>query len=60
MDKLFLTVEEVSRSLSIGRTKTYQLIHSGQIPVVRVGRIIRVPTTALQEWAQSQTNLTGS
>lgn len=38
-----------ARVLGIGRTCAYELVRSGQwpTPVIRLGRLIRVPTAAL-------------
>lgn len=47
MEKELLTVGEAAEALSIGRTKTYELIAGGVIPVVRIGRAVRVPARAL-------------
>lgn len=49
-DKLLLTVPEVCRILSIGRSLAYELIGRGVIPSVRLGeRRVLVPVSALQE-----------
>jgi excisionase family DNA binding protein len=42
-----LTVEAAAARLSIGRTTMYALIKAGHIDTVRIGRLRRVPTTAL-------------
>jgi len=41
---------EVSRLLGIGRTKAYQLMRRTEVPVVRIGRSVRVPRGALSTW----------
>ena len=52
-----LTGEEAARSLRIGRTAAYEQTRrfedtNGEegIPVIRVGRLMRVPRTALESW----------
>ncbi len=50
MQRLLLRAEEVQEALGLGRSKTYQLIASGELPVVRIGRCVRVPAEALQLW----------
>jgi excisionase family DNA binding protein len=52
--KLLLTVASVMVRTSLGRTKIYQLIGSGEIPTVRIGRALRIPAKALQEWVEKQ------
>lgn len=53
----FLTVEEAARILRIGRTAAYEQTRRFEesdgregIPVIRVGRLIRVPRAALERW----------
>ena len=50
-----LESREVARLLGIGRTKTFQLIASGELPSIRLGRCVRVPTAALYSWISSKT-----
>jgi len=42
-----LSVDETAELLAIGRSTAYGGIHSGQIPSIRVGTRIRVPTAAV-------------
>jgi excisionase family DNA binding protein len=51
---LLYRVEEVAEMLAIGRSKTYELIASGGLPVVHLGRCVRVPAEALQHWLAAQ------
>ncbi len=47
--RLLLTIPEVACALSMRRTKAYTLLNSsGGIPVVRIGRSVRVSVTDLQ------------
>ncbi len=45
-----LTVSELSTRLRIGRSSAYRLVKDGMIRSVRIGRTIRVPETAVQEF----------
>ena len=45
-----LTVEEAAQRLRIGRTLMYALIAAGDVESVRIGRLRRVPTDALDEY----------
>ena len=45
-----LRVEELMPILSIGRNTAYELIRSGQIRSIRIGRQIRIPRDALLEF----------
>lgn len=61
MESLLLRVDEVAELLKIGRTRTFELIAAGELPVVRIGRAVRVPRHDLERWLRSQTTggLTG-
>ena len=47
---MLLTVRDVEAELQLGRTRTYELLHTGEIPVIRVGRALRVSREALGDW----------
>ena len=57
MDKepLLITVPEAARRLGIGRSKGWELANSGEWPVVRIGRSVRVNADALTNWVQKRT-----
>ena len=57
MQSLLLRAEDVQRALGLGRSKVYELIASGDLPVVRIGRSVRVPSKALDEWIERQTKV---
>jgi len=46
-EKLLLTVVEAAQRLGIGRTLMYELLGSGQIRSVHVGRLHKIPADAL-------------
>lgn len=50
VDKLLLKPEEAADVLSIGRSKVYELIGTGELASVRIGACRRVPTEALVEF----------
>jgi excisionase family DNA binding protein len=45
-----LKVMEVADELRIGRNQAYELVRSGQLRAVRIGRAIRVTREALEEF----------
>lgn len=45
-----ISPQEAARRLSLGKTRLYELIGSGVIPSVRVGKLRRIPTRALREY----------
>jgi len=49
-ERLLLTVEEAARRLGIGRSLAWRLVRSGELPSVRLGRLVRVPERNLQVW----------
>lgn len=50
MDKILLKPLEVAQILGIGRSLTYELIARKEIPSIRLGRCIRIPKLALDNW----------
>jgi excisionase family DNA binding protein len=50
----WLSLKDVQQMLGIGRTKTYELITTSELPAVRIGRCIRVNSTELDEWLLAQ------
>lgn len=46
-DPLLVNVPEACRLLSLGRSSLYELIGSGDLRVIRVGRRVLVPTAEL-------------
>jgi len=53
---MLLTPHEVSRILRLGRNKTYELIASSEIPVIRFGRAIRISRAKLEAWLEAQSH----
>lgn len=48
--RLVLTIEEAAERLGIGRTLMYALVSAGEVESVRIGRLRRVPTDALDAY----------
>jgi len=49
--KLLYTISECCRLASIGRTKLYELVASGEIPTRKVGKKTLIAAADLQRWA---------
>ena len=47
-ERLLLRIEEAACRLGISRSTAYQLVATGQLPVVKIGRATRVPAAALR------------
>ena len=61
MDKLLLTPMECAEKLSLGRSRTYEMLASGELPSVRLGqRSIRIPVAALETWIATRFNNSGA
>jgi excisionase family DNA binding protein len=46
----FLTVAEVATVMRVSKMTVYRLVHSGELPAVRVGRSFRVPEDAVNDY----------
>lgn len=46
----YLTVVEVAEIMRVSKMTVYRLLHSGEMPGVRVGRSFRVPADALEHY----------
>lgn len=55
MEKELLTAREVQQILGLGLSKVYDMMARGELPTLRVGRLIRVPRQALDEWMDART-----
>jgi excisionase family DNA binding protein len=50
--RLLLTPEEAARRLAVGRTTVYELLSSGALRSVQIGRCRRVPVSALSAFVE--------
>ena len=50
----WLSLKDVQQLVGIGRTKAYELVSTGELPAVRIGRCIRVNRGELDEWLHRQ------
>ena len=55
----FLTVAEVAAMMRVSKMTVYRLVHSGQLPAVRVGRSFRVPEDKVDEYLRRSYYQTG-
>ena len=51
---ILLRVPDAARVLGIGRSMTYALIAAGEIEVVHIGSVIRVPLDALESFVEQR------
>ena len=52
-----LTIPQVAEYLGVCRAHVYKLINNG-LPVIRLGRLVRIHMTSLQRWLQDQEEIT--
>jgi excisionase family DNA binding protein len=50
VEPLLLTAEEVAMLLGIGRTKVFEMLASGELPAIRIGRCVHVSRAQLKSW----------
>jgi excisionase family DNA binding protein len=55
IESLLLRADEVAKLISLGRTKVYEMMAEGELPVVRIGTAVRVPRQALLDWIEQRT-----
>ena len=55
-DRLLLKVEVAAERLSIGRSKAWELITTGQLRTVRIGRAVRVPAAEVARFVRERVN----
>ncbi|MGH7883163.1 MAG: helix-turn-helix domain-containing protein [Candidatus Dormibacteraceae bacterium] len=54
-DRMVLRVEEVHELLGISQWTIYEMIRRGELPALRIGRLLRIPRPALEEWVAART-----
>jgi len=55
----FLTVAEVAAVMRVSKMTVYRLVHSGELPAVRVGRSFRVTENTVNEYLRKSFFQTG-
>lgn len=49
-EMVFLTIAEVAAKMRVSKMTVYRLVHSGELPAVRVGRSFRVTEDDVNEY----------
>jgi excisionase family DNA binding protein len=52
--KLLLSVDEAATLMSLGRSIVYDLVMRQQIASIKVGRMRRIPVSALRDYVQQR------
>ena len=55
MEPLLLKAGEAAKLLGLGRSKVFAMLAVGELPVIRIGRSVRVPRAALEDWIAERT-----
>ena len=50
----WISVVQMQKILGISRTKAYQLVATGEVPAVKIGRVLRVNRGQLDAWLERQ------
>lgn len=53
-DRLALRPGKVAELLDVSKDTVYDLIHSGRLPAIKIGRRFVVPKRSLEEWIDKQ------
>ena len=53
-EKLLLNVDEAAHLLGCRRTYLYGMIQRGELPVVKLGRLTRVPAAAVEGYVRER------
>lgn len=51
-NKDWYSPDELWRWLGLGRTKTYELLRSGEIPSYKIGRVRRIRRSDIEGWLE--------
>lgn len=54
MERLLLRVPEGAEMLGFSKSKTYELINTGELPAIKIGNVIRIPADELREWVKKR------
>lgn len=52
----FVTVSEVAGLMRVSKMTVYRMIHSGELPALRLGKSFRIPETAVHKLLQNSVN----
>ena len=55
VEMALLRAPKVARVLDISTSKAYRMMQLGELPTVRLGRALRVPSKALVRWIDERT-----
>ena len=57
LERRTYTVEEAAQILGISRSSAYEAARKGEIPTIRIGKLIRVPADQLDRLLNGETSI---
>ena len=57
LDRLVLTVPEAGAQLGLGRNASYDAARRGDIPTIKLGKLLRVPKIAFARMLEASTKI---
>ena len=54
VEPICVRINDAARMIGVGRTKLYELISSGELETVKIGKATRVTTASLHELVRSR------
>lgn len=57
MTRYTCSAREAAQALGLGRSTTYELLRSGELPSIRVGRRVLIPLAALEGFIAKRLDL---
>ncbi len=57
MERVTMTVSEFAKYLGIGLNKAYEIINSGEIPHLKIGRKFKIPKKGIDEWIEKMSSI---
>lgn len=51
-EPILLRIPDAASLLGLSRSMVYEMAQRGEIPTVRIGRTLRIPSAALRTWAE--------
>lgn len=50
----YLSINQVSERLAIGRSSVEKMIREDGLPIIRIGALIRIKNSSLQDWLEKR------
>jgi excisionase family DNA binding protein len=53
-ERLALRPSEAAEAIGVCRQTVYALVRRGELPVLRIGTAVRIPTESLRQWIRTK------